>query len=152
MELKKCRPKVSKLRTILQDQPYFGPSSVEPDAGPTIKAFQEKVQASPAELQEALRDLKAVHITDEKSGLQRWFVLEPDFHMRALSMMCNFVEENGWQWYNGEVLAEDTIKAVSSQSLPSEVSKQVFDFYFEKPKDCDTGGYSGTVFFAPFKS
>ena len=27
LELKKCRPKVSKLRSLLQKSPYFGPSS-----------------------------------------------------------------------------------------------------------------------------
>ena len=126
LELKKCRPKISKLRTILQDTPYFGPSSAT-EGGHTLHLFEEKVQASPLELESALRDLKAVHVdTDGKS--QKWFMLEPDYHMRALSMMCNFVEENGWKWYSGEILEKETVEAVASQSLPQEVAKQVFDF------------------------
>ena len=56
-------------------------------------------------------------------------------------MMCNFVEENDWKWYGGEISADETVQAISSQSLPLEVARQVFDFYFERAKD-DSGGYS----------
>lgn len=138
--MKKCRPKISKLRTILQDTPYFGPSSAT-EGGHTLQVFEEKVQASPLELESALRDLKAVHVTNDTNQSQKWFMLEPDYHMRALSMMCNFVEENGWKWYSGEILEKDTVEAVASQSLPQEVAKQVFHFYFEAAGD-RVAGYS----------
>ena len=145
MELKKCRPKISKLRTILQDTPYFGPSSAA-DGGHTLQVFQEKVQASPVELKAALLDLKAVQVSVDETtsdSSAKWFMLEPDYHMRALSMMCNFVEENGWKWYSGEISADETVQAVASQSLPLEVARQVFDFYFERAKDGSDGeGYS----------
>ena len=66
------------------------------------KALKETVQSSPLELETALTTLKAVRVepaSEECGSEPKWFVLEPDYHMRALSMMCNFCEENDWKWF-----------------------------------------------------
>ena len=66
------------------------------------KALKETVQSSPLELETALTALKAVRVepaSEECGSEAMWFVLEPDYHMRALSMMCNFCEENDWKWF-----------------------------------------------------
>ena len=133
LEIKKCRPKVSKIRTLLQATPYFGPSSAsDPSTGVEFSVLMNTIQASPKELEQGLHDLNAIKVRE------KWYMLEPDYQMRVLSMIFNFVEENGWQWYSGEIQLADTLEAIASESLPREVVEQIFKFYFK----LESNGYS----------
>ena len=47
-------------------------------------------------------------------------------------MMCNYVEENGWNWHKGEIKKAMTIDSFEdSGSVPKNIAEQIFTFYFE---------------------
>ena len=49
LELRECKPRLSKLRSILAEKTYAGPKSVETD-GPTMSQLLDRVQCSQKEL------------------------------------------------------------------------------------------------------
>ena len=57
-------------------------------------------------------------------------MLDPDYHMRVLSLVLNFVTENSWDFNKlAGTAREETIRALDGVE-PADVIGQVFDIYF----------------------
>ena len=54
LELRECKPRLSKLRSILGENLFAGMSSIEAAAGPTTRQLLDRVQCSEKELQQGL--------------------------------------------------------------------------------------------------
>uniref|UniRef100_A0A0A9WMG4 Sister chromatid cohesion protein DCC1 n=1 Tax=Lygus hesperus TaxID=30085 RepID=A0A0A9WMG4_LYGHE len=96
-ELKKIKPRMGRLRTLLLARPYNGPEnevdvSEEPVDARTysFSDLLEEVQASEGEIRRHLDELDAVEING------RWRMLDHEYQFRALSFLLNLIEGNSW--------------------------------------------------------
>ena len=148
LELTECRPRLGKLRRVLSGEfegtkrklhLYSGPQSAEEEtAGASINDLLDTIQCSEVELREGLKTLRAIAIPSSKNtdrpcvSLEcnsRWFMIDVEYHMRVLSLICNYIEESGWGWDCYEIERYKIIETISEVE-PNYVVDQVFDFYF----------------------
>jgi sister chromatid cohesion protein DCC1 len=148
LELKECRPRLGKLRKVLSGEIevaerklrlYSGPQSAEEGtAGASLNDLLDTIQCSEVELIEGLKTLRAIaipssnktdHLSDSVECTSRWFMIDVEYHMRVLSLICNYIEESGWAWDCYEIERCKIIVTISEVE-PNYVVAQVFDFYF----------------------
>jgi len=128
MEMKPCRPRISKLRQFLSERPYGGPNEEDAleseDVGKryTEDELLDKIQCSEDELQAALIHMEAYHIHGH------WRILEFDYRFKVVSHILNLIDE---QKYNlDSIPREATIKTLSALE-PKTVITQCFDYYLK---------------------
>ena len=148
LELKECRPRLGKLRSVLSGEIqgatrklhlYSGPESAEEDtAGASINYLLDTIQCSEDELREGLKRLRAIvipscrktaHLSYSLEYAPRWFMLDVEYHMRVLSLICNYIEESGWGWDCYEIERYKIVETLKEVE-PNYIVDQVFEFYF----------------------
>ncbi|XP_068624978.1 sister chromatid cohesion protein DCC1 isoform X2 [Battus philenor] len=135
-ELKPCKPRLSKLRKILEPTVYKGPEleyAVDKTKLLDFAAIFEQVQASQAELEAELDKIEAVKI-DEYYRL-----LEFDYEFRVLSYMLDLIEENSWPL--NKISKEITFDSLKDL-VPQSVLEAMFRYYtVDTYKEDDTQYY-----------
>lgn len=122
-ELKPCKPRLSKLRKLLEQSKYNGPEleyTVDKTKLFTYEAILDQVQASRAELDDELEKIQAIKI----DGYYR--ILEFDYEFRVLSYMLDFIEENSWPLE--KISKEDTLDSLK-ELVPMQILEAMFRFY-----------------------
>jgi sister chromatid cohesion protein DCC1 len=126
LEIKEIRPKLQKLRDLLnnnildENTARGGEGGVA--GGLTRSTLLDIIQASEVELEDGLKTMEAVQYKG------KWFGLDQEFQMKALSFLLRFFDENSWRLdcvQKQESL--DTLKDLVDQHILS----QVFDMYCE---------------------
>jgi sister chromatid cohesion protein DCC1 len=119
-ELVEMRPRLQKLRTVLQ--PPLTESAVKDRnlAGKSFADLLECIQSSEEELCVGLKELEAVQFDCD------WFVLEQEYQMKVLSYLLKLFTENSWPL--DCVQKKDTLETLSELVNP-EILSQVFDIY-----------------------
>ncbi|XP_038057514.1 sister chromatid cohesion protein DCC1-like [Patiria miniata] len=113
-EVKLMRPKLRKLRSLLEDCPYSGDVYEEEAGGKryTLDHILDVVQASETEIRDELKKLRACHI----SGF--WRMLHFDYECQLLSHILSLIEENSWNFRKiplGETL--DTLENLEPRAI-----------------------------------
>ncbi|XP_075985772.1 sister chromatid cohesion protein DCC1 [Anticarsia gemmatalis] len=122
-ELKPCKPRLSKLRKILEPTMYQGLEleyAVDKSKLLTYDAIFDQVQASKAELNEELDKIQAVEI----DGYYR--LLEFDYEFRVLSYMLDLIDENSWLL---DRISKETTLDSLKDLVPPPILAAMFKFY-----------------------
>lgn len=134
-ELKPCKPRLSKLRKLLESTKYQGPELEYTVNKPELlnhESLLEQVQASRAELDEELERIQAINI----EGYYR--LLEFDYEFRVLSYMLDLIEENSWPL--NKISKEVTLESLKDL-VPEPILEGMFRFYTKKSVLEDTQYY-----------
>ncbi|XP_032836064.2 sister chromatid cohesion protein DCC1 [Petromyzon marinus] len=95
LEVRRCRPRLKKLRSLLGECPFSGPENEAQYEGQqkyTTADLLDRVQASEVELQAGLKALNACQIDG------RWRMLDLDYEMRLLSLLTQLVDSESWSF------------------------------------------------------
>ncbi|KAK6491551.1 sister chromatid cohesion protein DCC1-like [Huso huso] len=95
-ELRRCRPKVKKLKKLLMDNTYEGPDS-ENERNSTEQMYStddllERIQASKQEL---LNQLQVIHACKIEGY---WRILEFDYEMKIMGHITQLVDSESWSF------------------------------------------------------
>ncbi|XP_067386907.1 sister chromatid cohesion protein DCC1 isoform X1 [Emydura macquarii macquarii] len=95
-ELRRCRPKLKKLKTLLMENPYEGPDS---ERAKTLTASKyttedllDQIQASEEEILHQLEVVNACNIEGY------WRVLEFDYEMKLLNHVTQLIDSESWSF------------------------------------------------------
>lgn len=134
-ELRHCKPKVAKLKKLLEENMYSGKECEEDEQHQGHKyCFEDLlniVQGSEVEIKESLKKLKACQI----EGL--WRVLDFDFLTQVLNHIIQLCEEN--DWLSTGIPLDECLETLG-QLFPREVIAHVIDCYANEMK---SGGGQG---------
>ncbi|KAF9794790.1 hypothetical protein SFRURICE_017480 [Spodoptera frugiperda] len=122
-ELKPCKPRLTKLRKILEPTKYQGLEleyAVDKTKLLSYEALCDKIQASKAELNEELEKIQAVLL----DGHYR--LLEFEYEFRVLSYMLDLIDENSWPL--DKISRETTIDSLK-ELVPLPILEAMFRFY-----------------------
>ncbi|KAF9411605.1 hypothetical protein HW555_009677 [Spodoptera exigua] len=122
-ELKPCKPRLTKLRKILEPTKYQGLEleyAVDKSKLLSYEALCDKIQASKAELNEELEKIQAVLL----DGHYR--LLEFEYEFRVLSYMLDLIDENSWPL--DKISREVTIESLK-ELVPLSILEAMFRFY-----------------------
>lgn len=122
-ELKPCKPRLSKLRKLLEPTAYQGPEleyAVNKNKLLDYESIFEQVQASKAELNIELDKIQAVNID------QYYRLLEFDYEFRVLSYMLDLIEENSWPL--NKISKEITFESLKDL-VPQPILNSLFKYY-----------------------
>ncbi|XP_062483091.1 sister chromatid cohesion protein DCC1 isoform X1 [Pezoporus occidentalis] len=93
-ELRRCRPKLKKLRKLLMEDPYGGPDSQKDQASTFSKYTTEDllslIQASEEEILHHLQVIDACKIEGY------WRILEFDYEMKLLNHVIQLIDSESW--------------------------------------------------------
>ncbi|XP_063968094.1 sister chromatid cohesion protein DCC1-like [Lytechinus pictus] len=110
LELRPLRPRLKKLHTLLQENPFAG--SLYEDAPEhsgkryTMDMLLDAVQASEGEIRDELTAMKACLIDGH------WRVLDFDYESQVLTHILSLVQENSWSY--DEVPLEETLSTLEN--------------------------------------
>ena len=157
LELKECRPRLAKLRSILSGTEkcgnkeiclYSGVQSIHEEKSASFQDLLDTIQCSEVELMNGLKKLKAITVPVPREStyshipskvIESWFMIDIGYHMRVLSLICNYVEEMGWNWDCHEIDREKVINTLK-EIEPDYVISQIFGFYFYSLPDNGSQG------------
>ncbi|KAM9163393.1 sister chromatid cohesion protein DCC1 [Pangshura tecta] len=95
-ELRKCRPKLKKLKKLLMENPYEGPESEREraltDSKHTMEDLLDRIQASEEEILQQLQVINACKIEGY------WRVLEFDYEMKLLNHVTQLIDSESWSF------------------------------------------------------
>ncbi|NXG51947.1 DCC1 protein, partial [Psilopogon haemacephalus] len=93
-ELRRCRPKLKKLRKLLMEDPYEGPDSQKDQTSTSSKYTTEDllslIQASEEEILHQLQVIDACKIEGY------WRILEFDYEMKLLNHVTQLIDSESW--------------------------------------------------------
>ncbi|KAJ6663154.1 hypothetical protein lerEdw1_010747 [Lerista edwardsae] len=93
-ELRRCRPKLKKLKKLLLENPYEGPDSEKEKtlthSKYTTEDLLDQVQASKEEMMHQLQVLKACQVEGS------WRILDFDYEMRLLNHVTQLIYSESW--------------------------------------------------------
>nr|XP_045599030.1 sister chromatid cohesion protein DCC1-like isoform X2 [Procambarus clarkii] len=134
LELRQCKPRIHKLRTLLGEAPFSGVQSHAQECEGqryTLSDLLDRVQCSEEELDKALQELEAYHLY----GF--WQTLEFDYQFKVVSHILNLIDSKSWP-LDG-VPRYETFKELSELE-PRTVITQCFDYYLKPTgKERDDG-------------
>ncbi|KAJ8710177.1 hypothetical protein PYW07_009543 [Mythimna separata] len=122
-ELKPCKPRLTKLRKLLEPTRYQGLEleyAIDKTKLLNYDSLCNQVQASKAELNEELEKIQAIEI----DGHYR--LLEFDYEFRVLSYMLDLIDENSWLL--DRISKETTIESLK-ELVPLPILEATFRFY-----------------------
>lgn len=127
-ELRICKPRLQKVRNLLEKCLYRGPEYEDDiiNSGVKFYTFQdllENVQASEKELKTELTESFVCCINGA------WRFLEHEYHFRVLSYILNFVDENSWPI--DRINKTETLQSLAAL-VPVDILEQCFSWYAEK--------------------
>ncbi|KFZ48517.1 Sister chromatid cohesion protein DCC1, partial [Antrostomus carolinensis] len=93
-ELRRCRPKLKKMRKLLMEDPYKGPDS-QKDQTPTFSRYTTEdllslIQASEEEILHHLQVIDACKIEGY------WRILDFDYEMKLLNHVTQLIDSESW--------------------------------------------------------
>ncbi|KAM4689432.1 sister chromatid cohesion protein DCC1 [Discoglossus pictus] len=93
-ELRKCRPKLKKLKKLLMENPYDGPENEKSHEGSmyTTDDLLNQIQASKEEL---LNHLNIIHACNVKGF---WRILDFDYEMKILNHIMQLIDSESWSF------------------------------------------------------
>nr|XP_025034473.1 sister chromatid cohesion protein DCC1 isoform X1 [Pelodiscus sinensis] len=95
-ELRRCRPKLKKLRKLLMENPYEGPDrereKAVTDSKYTMEDLLDLIQASEEEILHQLKVINACKIEGY------WRVLEFDYEMKLLNHVTQLIDSESWSF------------------------------------------------------
>ncbi|XP_042317702.1 sister chromatid cohesion protein DCC1 isoform X2 [Sceloporus undulatus] len=95
-ELRRCRPKLKKLKKLLMESPYEGPDTEQEQTSANSKYATEdlldQVQASEEEIMHQLETLKACQIEGY------WRILDFDYEMKLLNHVTQLIYTESWSF------------------------------------------------------
>ncbi|XP_040193703.1 sister chromatid cohesion protein DCC1 [Rana temporaria] len=95
-ELRRCRPKLKKLKKLLLENPYEGPENEQDESQNivlyTTEGLLSQIQASSLELMNHLKVIHACQI----SGF--WRLLDFDYEMKLLSHITQLMDSESWSF------------------------------------------------------
>lgn len=133
-EIKKIKPRLSRIRHLLNERQYKGSELEEEDQSDgyySIDDLIERIQASEEEIKQGLSEIDAVSIKG------KWRLLEDQYHFRALSFMLNLLDENSWKV--NEVPLGETLE-ILNELLPKEVASHIVEMYLEPTGEFNDAG------------
>ncbi|KAI4582207.1 hypothetical protein MJG53_020795 [Ovis ammon polii x Ovis aries] len=96
-ELRRCRPKLKKLKKLLMENTYEGPDSEKEKDSSHLKYttgdLLDQIQASEEEIMTQLQVLNACEI-----GGSYWRILEFDYEMKLLNHITQLVDSESWSF------------------------------------------------------
>uniref|UniRef100_A0A2A4JVD1 Sister chromatid cohesion protein DCC1 n=1 Tax=Heliothis virescens TaxID=7102 RepID=A0A2A4JVD1_HELVI len=122
-ELKPCKPRLSKLRKLLEPTRYQGLElEYATDKAKLLnyEALCDQIQASKSELNVELEKIQAIEI----DGFYR--LLEFDYEFRVLSYMLDLIDENSWVF--DRISKEVTMESLK-ELVPTSILEAMFRFY-----------------------
>lgn len=125
-ELKPCKPRLTKLRKILESSKYQGLEleyTVDKSKLLSYDVIFDQVQASKEELNGELEKIQAIKI-DEYYRL-----LEFDYEFRVLSYMLDLIDENSWSL--DRISKEVTVESLK-ELVPLPILEAMFRFYTQE--------------------
>lgn len=128
LEIFLTKPRLKKLKGILEETVYKGPEheySVDKEKLKTFEDLLKTVQASKVELKDCL---SLMH-TAEINGYVR--LLEFEYVFRILSLMLKLIDENSWSL--DEINYDITIESLTDLA-PTEIIYSIFNYFTEKSK------------------
>ncbi|XP_026544672.1 sister chromatid cohesion protein DCC1 [Notechis scutatus] len=129
-ELRRCRPKLKKLKRFLLENPYEGPDSekerIDANSKYTTEDFLDLVQASEEEIMHQLKILKACQVQGY------WRILDFDYEMKLLNHVAQLIYSESW-------LFSKVPLSLCVQELeplePKEMIEHILESYGEKYMD-----------------
>ncbi|KAF2365200.1 Rho GTPase-activating protein domain [Trinorchestia longiramus] len=131
LEVRPSIPRLRRLRDLLSESPYAGPSDVPP-AGEEQKVYDtasllDRVQCSDEQLRTALEELPAVHIDGY------WRMLDFEYHFGAVSGILGVVEQQQWPL---DAVPRDFLRLHMKDVEPEPVVEMCLKYFFTpKPED-----------------
>lgn len=127
-ELRICKPRLQKVRKLLEKCLYRGPEYEDDIIKSGVKFYTlqdllENVQASEKELKTELTESFACCINGA------WRYLEHEYHFRVLSYILNFVDENSWPI--DRINKIETLQSLAAL-VPVDILEHCFSWYAEK--------------------
>ncbi|KAM6457785.1 sister chromatid cohesion protein DCC1 [Liasis olivaceus] len=129
-ELRRCRPKLKKLKKLLMENPYEGPDSererIATNPKYTTEDFLNLVQASEEEIMHQLKVLKACQIQGY------WRILDFDYEMKLLNHVTQLIYTESWSF--GKVPLSICVQELGPLE-PKEMIEHILESYGEKYMD-----------------
>lgn len=126
-ELRSCKPRLAKLRTLLEENPYSGQACEEDEEHQgkkyTLNDILSLVQASEQEIMTGLHKLHALVIDGY------WRVLDFDFLVQVMTHLVQLCDEN--DWIHSGLPIEECV-SVLQELYPRNVIEHVVKSYAEK--------------------
>ncbi|XP_069815939.1 sister chromatid cohesion protein DCC1 isoform X2 [Dendropsophus ebraccatus] len=93
-ELRRCRPKVKKLKKLLLENPYEGPEN-ENTTGAAMYTTDDLLNQIQASYEELLDHLKVLHACNIKGF---WRLLDFDYEMKLLNDVTQLMDSESWSF------------------------------------------------------
>ncbi|XP_059055968.1 sister chromatid cohesion protein DCC1 isoform X2 [Achroia grisella] len=122
-EVKPCKPRLSKLRKLLEPTTFQGLEleyAVDKSKLLNYEAIFDQIQASRAELNVELEKIQAIQI----DGYYR--LLDFDYEFRVLSYMLDLIDENSWAL---DKISKDITLESLKDLVPRSILEAMFRFY-----------------------
>merc|ERR1719215_5202 len=123
LEIKPTRPGWQKLFRLLEEKIMINFKEDKNTAFWLESELLDRVQCSEKQLIEGLKSVDAIEMDSGK-----WTLIDSDFRMRIVSLICNLISENSWSW--SKVPKIDTVQ-ILSEIEPQIIISQVFDHFFD---------------------
>jgi len=144
LETRPIKPKLQKLRTLLEENPYRGAVEEKDETRGGRKFAKrelvEKVQSSRVEIETELVRLNALEIDGY------WRLLDSDYFNSVLGHVLNLIDENSWPL---DAVPVEEVLAVLKELEPEEVILNVLETIGEerKPANDDDGDTDSRLLF-----
>ncbi|XP_070556984.1 sister chromatid cohesion protein DCC1-like [Ptychodera flava] len=134
-ELRPCRPKLKRLKQLLEENRYDGPLYEDDDSHQgkkyTFTELLESVQASEGEIRDKLVKLQACNINGY------WRLLSNDFDSSVLAQIIQLIDENSWT--TDHVPTKETLDTLENL-YPRNILQHCLDCYGDKKSmETDSG-------------
>ncbi|XP_053569176.1 sister chromatid cohesion protein DCC1 [Bombina bombina] len=95
-ELRKCRPKLKKLKKLLMDNTYDGPENdLEPEQNNSLYTTEDLLDQIQASKKELINHLKRIHACSIKGF---WRLLDFDYEMKLLNHIMQLIDSESWSF------------------------------------------------------
>ncbi|XP_077127514.1 sister chromatid cohesion protein DCC1 isoform X1 [Ranitomeya variabilis] len=93
-ELRRCRPKLKRLKKLLLENVYEGPEN-EQDASASVYTTEDLLNQIQASCEELMDHLKVIHACNIKGF---WRLLDFDYEMKLLSHITQLMDSESWSF------------------------------------------------------
>ncbi|KAM4029292.1 sister chromatid cohesion protein DCC1 isoform 2-T3 [Anomaloglossus baeobatrachus] len=93
-ELRRCRPKLKRLKKLLQENVYEGPEN-EKDGSASVYTTEDLLNQIQASAEELMDHLKVIHACNIKGF---WRLLDFDYEMKLLNHVTQLMDSESWSF------------------------------------------------------
>uniref|UniRef100_A0A8C5MNC6 Sister chromatid cohesion protein DCC1 n=1 Tax=Leptobrachium leishanense TaxID=445787 RepID=A0A8C5MNC6_9ANUR len=131
-ELRKCRPKLKKLKKLLTENPYEGPENEQKgDSVASLYTTEDLLNQVQSSNEELLQHLKVVHARNINGF---WRLLDFDYEMKLLNYVTQLVDSESWSF--SRVPLKESLEELRPLE-PEEMIEHCLNCYGEKLCDGD---------------